>query len=84
MYDCTNIGFLVVALIFPCGAGCIVYVFHDMAAPFWAWAGSVFGHVFKRLVLAPCGDLVSWIATAGLWAGEAAPISGLRPPPPSC
>ena len=79
-------GFLVVALIFPGGAGGIVYVFHAVAAPFWAWAGFVFGHAFKRFVLAPQGDLVSWIATAGLWAGETAPIlpSGLRPPPPSC
>ncbi len=28
MYDCTNIGFLVVALIFPGGAGGIAYVLH--------------------------------------------------------
>ncbi len=34
----------------------------------------MFGHVFKRLVLAPHGDLVSWIATVGLWAGETALI----------
>jgi hypothetical protein len=62
MYDCTNMGFLVVALIFPGGAGGIVYVFHAAAALLWAWAGSVFGHVFKRLVLAPCGGLVSWVS----------------------
>ncbi len=85
MYDCTNMGFLVVALIFPGGAGGIVYVFHAVAAPFWAWTGSVFGHVFKRLVLAPRGDLVSWIKllrSVKLWAAETAPIlpSGLRPP----
>ncbi len=28
MYDCTNIGFLVVALIFPGGAGGIAYALH--------------------------------------------------------
>jgi len=66
MYDCTNMGFLVVALIFAGGAGGIAYALYAPAAPFWAWAGAVFGHVFRRLVLAPCGDLVSWIATAGL------------------
>jgi len=59
MYDCTNIGFLVVVLIFPGGAGGIAYVLHAAAALLWAWAGSVFGHVLKRLVLAPRGDLVS-------------------------
>jgi len=53
MYDCTNLGFSVVALIFAGGAGGIAYVFHAGAAPLWAWAGSVFGHVFKRLVLVP-------------------------------
>ena len=86
MYDCTNMGFLVVALIFPGGDGGIAYALYATAAPFWAWAGAVFGHVFKRLVLSPRGGLVSWIATAGLWAGETAPIlpSGLRPPPSSC
>ncbi len=62
MYDCTNMGFLVVAHIFPGGADGIVYVFHAAAAPFWACAGSVVGHAFERLVLAPCGDLVSWIS----------------------
>ena len=86
MYDCTNLGFSVVVLIFPGGAGGIAYVFHAAAAPLWAWASSVFGHAFKRLVLAPRGDLVSWIATAGLWAAETAPIfpSCLRSPPSSC
>ena len=86
MYDCTNIGFLVVVLIFPGGAGGIAYVLHAAAAPLWAWAGFVFGHAFKRLVFAPRGGLVSWIATAGLWVGETAPIlpSGLWPLPPSC
>jgi hypothetical protein len=53
MYDYTNIGFLVVALIFPGGVGGIVYALHAAAAPFWAWAGFVFGHAFKRLVLVP-------------------------------
>jgi len=52
------------------GAGGIVYVFHAAAALLWAWAGSVFGYVLKRLVLAPRSDLVSWIATAGVWAGR--------------
>jgi hypothetical protein len=28
MYDCTNMGFLVVALIFPGGAGGIAYALH--------------------------------------------------------
>jgi len=51
MYDCTNMGLLVV--IFPGGAGGIAYVFHAAAATLWACAGSVFGHVFKRLVLVP-------------------------------
>jgi len=42
----------------------------------------VFGHVyaFKRLVLAPRGDLVSWIKllrSVGLWAEETAPIPQL-------
>ena len=89
MYDCTNIGFLVVIPIFPGGAGGIAYALHAAAAPLWAWAGSVFGHAFKRLVLAPRGDLVSWIKllrSVGLWAGETTSIlpSGLRPPPPLC
>jgi hypothetical protein len=88
MYDCTNMGFLVVALIFPGGAGGVVYVFHAAAALLWAWAGAVFGHAFKRLVLAPRGDLVSWIKllrSVGLWAAKTAPIlpSGLWSPP-SC
>jgi hypothetical protein len=62
MYDCTNTGFLVVMLIFPGGAGGIAYALHAAAALLWAWAGSVFGHVFKHLVLATCGDLVSWVS----------------------
>jgi len=35
MYDCTNIGFLVSALIFAGGAGGTAYVFHAAAAPLW-------------------------------------------------
>ncbi len=62
MYDCTNMGFSVVAPIFAGDAGGIVYVFHAAAALLWACASSVFGHAFKRLVLAPRGDLVSWIS----------------------
>jgi hypothetical protein len=36
MYDCTNIGFLVSALIFAGDAGGTAYVFHAAAAPLWA------------------------------------------------
>jgi hypothetical protein len=53
MYDCTNIGFLVVVLMFPGGVGGIVYALHAAAAPLWAWAGYVFGHAFKRLCSLP-------------------------------
>jgi len=62
------------------GAGGIAYALHAAAALLWAWVGSVFGHAFKRLVLAPCGDLVSWIKllmSVGLWVGETAPIPQL-------